>query len=136
MRFYKFRASRIIQGSKLNGNPTSSLCSIRLRSSLLAQSYKNGNHTSSLFTHTSSLLTLTSELKSNHTSSLLTLTSELKRIIPLHFSHSSLPRSHACFYDIDNVVAELFTFADDIHIHRTHLVGVFVVVHVVDVLRA
>ena len=42
--------------------------------------------------------------------------------------------SHACLHNVDYVVAELLTFTHDIHIHRTDGVGVFVVVHVVDVL--
>lgn len=45
-----------------------------------------------------------------------------------------LPCSHACLNDVDNIVAQFFTLAHNIHVHCTHLVGILVVVYVVDVL--
>lgn len=45
-----------------------------------------------------------------------------------------LTHSHACFYHIDNIVAELLTLLNDVHIHRTNRVSVFMIVDIIDVL--
>ncbi len=46
----------------------------------------------------------------------------------------SLTHTHASLNNIDHIVAKLFTFVDDIHIHGTNGVCVFVLVDIVDVL--
>lgn len=45
-----------------------------------------------------------------------------------------LPYAHACFHDVDYIVAQLLAFLDDVHIHRADGVCVEVVVDIVDVL--
>ena len=42
--------------------------------------------------------------------------------------------AHPCFHHVDNVVAQLFALADDVHVHRSDGVSVLMVVHIVDVL--
>ena len=46
----------------------------------------------------------------------------------------SLFCSHACFDNVDDVVAELLALADYIHVPRTYGVCVLMIVHIVDVL--
>ena len=46
-----------------------------------------------------------------------------------------LPDAHAGLHHVDHIVAQLLALLYDVHVHRADGVGVFVIVHVVDVLR-
>ena len=48
----------------------------------------------------------------------------------------ALTSAHACFNDIDYIVAELLAFAHDVHVHSTDGICVLMVIDIVDVLRA
>lgn len=47
-----------------------------------------------------------------------------------------LPYSHARLDYVYHIVAELFTFLDNVHVHGAHGIGVQVVVDIIDVLTA
>ena len=42
--------------------------------------------------------------------------------------------SGACFNDIDNLVIQLFTFVDDVHIDGAYRIRIFMAVNAVDIL--
>ena len=57
------------------------------------------------------------------------------RVLLLCFLCSSLLCTHTSFDNIDDIVAQLLTFVDEVHIHRTDRVGVLMLVPIASDLR-